>query len=301
MIFAILASAIVALIAIVEIARLQAAAPPTRCLVDFIGGGAVLPEGCPPIDQFQGLSYGEAARVTAAMAVVPALVGITLTSGVISGEVEHRTAQLAWILAPSRGRWLVDRMLLPIGVALLTSVLLAVLSQRLEAARFPYLAPDSSFMDYGLHGPIIVVRTIAYASLGLLAGAVTGRQLPSLLTSGICALLLFGVLTVAMPFGQPQSPVTDDDASRADLVASTRYRTSDGLLLTYDEARAQAPAGMTADETVVWMANTFVYVPFGVPEEELPFVEVRESLLLLGVATAAVGATWIVITRRSPY
>ncbi len=85
------------------------------------------------------------------------------------------------------------------------------------------------------------------------------------------------------------------------LGAGAAWQAEDGAILTYSEALLRMPAGMTEQERMDRLEEFVEPVTFTVPGERLAAVELRESILLLVIAGAAVVATMVVIQRRRPY
>jgi ABC-type transport system involved in multi-copper enzyme maturation permease subunit len=278
---------------------------PSPGCVDLTSGGAILggdATRCPSLAAFSSLN-GLAGPLLAIIGVQPFLAGALIGSQLVSGEIDHRTAQLAWSLAPVRWRWLADRILPPIGVLALALAVTAAASAYLEAARTPALQISSSFNDYGLWGPLLIFRGLTALALGVLIGAVAGRILPALLVT----TALGGALFLGLPFistlAQPLVPIAASQipGNEYPLYVVSGWRSPDGRILTEDEALALVPSDSSGPgQAEGWLAARFESVDLGVPGAHMPAVEAREALLLSVMAVIAVSATALVIDRRRP-
>jgi hypothetical protein len=65
----------------------------------------------------------------------------------------------------------------------------------------PAMDPSRTFEHFGLYGPALVVRFLAVAAVGLLAGIWLGRTLPALIASAVGALILFLILNATTTLG----------------------------------------------------------------------------------------------------
>jgi len=108
-------------------------------------------------------------------------VGLVLGVPLVAREVEHGTAQMAWTIGRSRLRWLIRRVVFAALVAAVLTALLAVTTEVLAAAMLPDIDMSRDFNLYGNRGPLIVGRGMLGLGVGVLVGAVLGRQLPALL------------------------------------------------------------------------------------------------------------------------
>jgi ABC-type transport system involved in multi-copper enzyme maturation permease subunit len=196
------ASVLLALGAIVVAGMLSDASVPFRCFL-LVPEEEAIPAECATTERFGELNNGYAAYTMAAMAVLPFVGGVLLGVPLVGQEVERRTAQLAWSMSGSRRRWLLVR-LVAAGVLLAALLSLpAFATGLLEAARVPDIDPSVSFEDYGLRGPVVVARGVLALAVGVLAGAVVGRVLPALIVASVACIVVFNLLMIAMPFGQP--------------------------------------------------------------------------------------------------
>jgi hypothetical protein len=233
---------------------------PAHCIEDrFL---VPVPPECATTEAFVTFTNEWGARLFAAMVALPWLVGALIGVVVVGREIEHRTATLAWMLAPDRRRWLLSRALVgAVAVALLLAVP-SVMASEAERLVYPWAPPETSFNDYGLRGPLVVGRGVAAFAIALFMGAALGRVLPALLLAGVGCLGLAMGLLILLPFGQPAEPLPPHDFS------------------------VPGPQPLFSHS---------------IPGERLREVELREMIFLGGLSLALVAATAAVVDRRRPY
>lgn len=268
------ASLLLALAAIVVARMLSDSSVPYRCFL--LAPEDPVPPECSTTGSFSDLNSSYAAYAMAAMAVLPFVGGVLLGVPLVAQEVEQRTAQLAWSLSGSRRRWLLAR--LAVVGAVLAGVLSvpALAAGLLEAARVPEVDPSVSFQDYGLRGPVVVARGLAALGLGVLAGVVVGRVLPALIVASVSCIVLFNLLLITMPFGQPIERIPSPALGQR------------GNLYLFTEPSQNLS---TSDRTLV----------NGVLGTHLRDVEVREGVLLVTASLVFAGLSLVVVDRRRPY
>jgi hypothetical protein len=195
-------------------------------------------------------------------------------------------------------------------------VLLAVVvlaSGLLAAAIVPNLHLDRDFTWIGRRDWLIVARGVAALGIGVLVGAVVGRQLPGLLAAAFASVLVFTGVSFAMDrWNEAEAEVvpgmnggigsqTDgalllgsrvmlpsgELATWADLAVDEIYQDMDGRLYDGDPLGPNAPA-------LIGEERQFV-----IRGERYPAVLLRESGVLLGLgAMVALGAAAVVRRRR---
>lgn len=232
---------------------------PLHCIEDrFL---VPVPPECATTEQYLTLVNEWGGRLFASMAILPWLVGALVGVVLVGREIEQRTATFAWSLSPDRRRWLLRRALVGAVLVALLLAVPSVVASLAEQHVYPWVAPESSFNDYGLRGHLVVARGVAAFALALLTGAVVGRQLPALLLAFAGCVGLAIVLAVLLPFGQPPEPIPEEGSSIA----------------------SQRP----------------LYA-HSIPGGRLREVELREMLFLGGVTLVLVAATAAVVERRRP-
>lgn len=245
----------------------------------------------------------ELARLLGAM---PFVLGVLLGSILVSREIEHRSAQLGWSLNGSRARWLAERAVPAIIVAVVLLGLLAMSGEALEAASRPEVESRLSLHEYGARGLPLVARGAAVFAVALLAGAITGRQLPALIVSGVAAVVLAYGLSWSFPYGAQWHWVSDAQLlASGDHVAYERdwsgFRAVEGEILTYDQALAHAPNQQDTGAADDWVYEHYEAVTLVLSGDQLGDIELRESLVLVGIGILSVASTLMVVDRRRPY
>jgi uncharacterized membrane protein (DUF441 family) len=243
--------------------------------------------------------------------------GLVLGVPLVSRELEHRTAGIAWTLSRSRGWWLARRVAFLALVLIALLGVLAIVSEILAAAVLPTLQLDSDFTWYGRRGWLIVARGLAALGIGVLLGAVVGRLLPAMLTAAFVSVLVFVGLSVGMDRWLEADavlvPAMNGNAASEVGERSLGWRIEllDGRVVTPEELYGQqgnininedidgrlygSPAGTLRPESVIGWSRELL-----VPGRLFRQIVLQESavasalglLLLLGAAA--------VVTRRRP-
>ena len=130
-----------------------------------------------------------------AVGFVPFAAGILLGAPLIARELEHRTALMAWSLAPSRLEWLVGRVL-PVGLLLAASLLL--LGHANEVLLGTMTDAELGFRQFGQFGAIVVARGLGVFVLAMTIGLVVGRVLPGILLSAGLTIAFMLLVTLGM-------------------------------------------------------------------------------------------------------
>lgn len=274
-------------------------APPVECTL----GQAARPERCDAI--LDGLvSYrarlSDAQTLLGVMAFLPIVAGAVLGATLVAREIEQRTAQLAWSLAPSRRRWFLERA--SIGAIAIVLLLLApaTAGHVLESAVDPSGDPWHSLRDFGSRGPSIVLRGLAIFAVGLAAGAVLGRVLPALLVSGAAGLLIVAVGLPMAVIGMSGEVFAQNGtaAVRRGIGFDTLWQSPSGELLTQEEVIARAP--QDGSDPYVWADTNHRQVVFGISGRRYPEAELRSAAILGGVTIVSLGIAGGVVLRRRP-
>lgn len=230
-------------------------------------------------------------------AMLPFAAGVVLGVPIASRELEHRTAHLAWPMARSRLRWLALR-LVPVAVLGVLALLPAAMAgEVLTRSFYPLTDPGANFEQYGIRGPLIVLRFVPALVLGALVGLVVGRQLPALLVAAALAVGLGAGLSVLRPFGAvpvEQAAFGEPDRSVGSLYVDVVYRDADGNLLRDEEAWKLMAGidGEVLDEGGLPLERFLV-----IPPSRYPEVVAREAVLI-GAVSAALAGGLVVVTRR---
>jgi hypothetical protein len=278
---------------------------PTPDCVGLTNGGPIFGSDsarCPSLAGFSAVN-SLAGPLLGAMGLLPFAVGGLVGSQLVASEVDRETAGLAWWVAPDRIRWLAERVAVPLAVIVAGLSLVAFASAVLEAARTPGLSLWKSFNDYGLWGPVLIVRGLAALAVGTLIGAAVGRILPALLLSLAIGGLLFLALPWVSTVGASLAPVsaTVTPADESPLHVMGGWQDGSGRVLTDDQARSLIPLDISEPGARQdWLPAHLESVGLGIPGSRLPETLLREGILMLVIAAVGFGATAVVLTRRRP-
>ena len=260
------------------------------------------PKACQVIFAFQD-THGQAVIMTQ-MGIGLAMYGIPLVLGVpiLTREIEHRTAMIAWPLAGSRLKWLAWRVGPVLVVALVLIGLLAFAADQLMQAYFP--RDDIGFYGYEARGLPMVMRATLVLVLGVVVGAVIGRLLPSLLVGiGLC-VVVSTALSAALPQWVPSAELTGTEAENfgpGPLRTGGAYRLAGGQLISAQEAEIlmqelyEESDGAEPDPALLPQQ-----VMYGVAADRYPEVLIRESAAIGGATLLAGGMAAVVVRRRRP-
>ncbi len=208
--------------------------------------------------------------------IVPWLAGGLLGSQIVAREIDRGSIVLPWSLSGDRVRWLVSRATLPLVVLVVSMIVASVGESLLVAARRPWLDPWASLADFGTWGLTPVLAGVAGFAVATAIGAVTGRQVLSLVVSLVMCTILALAIRQAAPYGVP---------SDAWIHWEVAERTGAGFV---DPEPDVLPA--------TWETGQ---LPF-VPGDRLLEVLARQSAILSTVTVLGVGAAAVAVRRRRP-
>jgi hypothetical protein len=244
-----------------------------------------------------------AGQVLAVTVLVPWIAGLLIGVPLVAREVESGTASLAWTLSRSRRSWYLRRVIPLTAIVGLALLLPAVATVVMEGARQPDVDVWASFDDGSLRGPVVLFRGLLALSVGVLAGAVVGRQLPAVIIGGLLAI----AFSVAVPVGMQAFSDTlaewrvADQATSGDLILGSGYRDrSSGAVVDYDAAYGGAPILPDGNYDESWVQSRFDQAVLVVPGWRYPQVVTVESTALGGLAVLALGLGGFVVSRRRP-
>lgn len=281
-------------------ARLLGVAIPDGCAGQSLDS-PVSARGCSgPLSEFSRIYFGEASMVLAAMAVLPAALGLLGGVPLVGRELEGRTAQFAWSIAPSRRRWLLRQVMVVGGILLLVVGLAALASSFLEAIRREVM-PASPFENIGLHGPIALARMFAALMVGLFVGGLTGRTLPAFIVGALVMLAALAIAGNARDFwASSQEQVVIEQGSAFDgQVLGLGWIDEAGRLYTYEQGAALVPADTEVDGDTWLTENGYEQVDLGITRQKAESWSTIELLGWVGVGLVLFGAsTWVTSHRR---
>jgi hypothetical protein len=264
-------------------------------------GTSSAPEACDLIYAFQN-THGQAVQMTQmgigfAQYAVPLALGVPI----VTREIEHKTAMIAWPLAGSRLKWLAWRLVPVLVIGLALTGVMAFAADQLAQAYFPN--SDIGFDRHGSRGVSLVTRAVLVLVAGVALGALIGRLLPALLVGIALAVgVSTGLDSVLRNWVEPTELAQSESVfvGAFPLTTGLEFRAPDGTPITDVEAEAIHQAvyeehGAEADPALLPRE-----VFYGVAASRYPEVLARESAAVLGATVAAAGVAAVVVRRRRP-
>ncbi|HEY7333230.1 MAG TPA: hypothetical protein VH859_09770 [Candidatus Limnocylindria bacterium] len=242
--------------------------------------------------------------------------GLILGVPIVARELEGRTAGLSWTLSRSRVAWLAGRagFAAIVLVALLAVVVLA--SGVLAAAIVPTLTLERDFTWIGRRDGLILARGATALAIGVLVGAVVGRQLPGLLAAAFASVVVFTGVSFAMDRWNETLAVVIDPYATSDGVVGGSLGLGGGVELPSGELVSYAwiqSDTQYSDETGAiytrWDDATGQPDPTSfvgwdrariIPGGQYPVVLAREAAATLVLGVLVVGGAAIAVRRRRP-
>lgn len=239
---------------------------------------------------------GAIGLLSAVATVAPFAAGIFLGAPLLSREIEHRTAPMAWSLSPSRPAWLAWRTL---PLLILLAAALLVLGQAsalmLETAEEGQLG----FRQYGMFGSILAARGLAVFGVGLLVGLALGRVLPALLVTALATVAIVGGMSIGRDLLMREEAVWMPMGRQAEvvhMVFDQGFRSdATGDVIGWDEAYNQYPESfdqMTGEGGPPGMTSVWKVVP-----PEAFGLYVAREIGVLAVFFAVVGVATVAAVR----
>lgn len=251
-------------------------------------------------------THGTAVHLTQMLiTIAPFFAGLVLGVPIVTQEIEHRTALLAWPLARSRSRWLAFRFAPALTIGLVVMVVLAVAADLMSQAYLP--KTDLGFLQHESRGVPLVMRAMVVMALGVALGALIGRLLPALVVGiALCVGLSVG-LGMVLDRWLPSELLTQDerpDALANPLITDVRYRTPSGEIISAQEGEiivsAAYEAAFEAGESEPDPATLPQQVFSGISASRHGDVVLRESVALGALASGLFGVATVVVGRRRP-
>jgi len=244
-------------------------------------------------------------------ALAPFAMGLVLGVPLVSREIEHRTAAIAWTMSRSRTWWLVHRAAFLVLVMVILLIVVAVVGEILASATMPGQHLDRDFAWYGRRGALIVVRGIASLGVGILVGAWLGRVLPALLVGVFASVLVFSAISLGMDrWLEGDAIVQAFDADRAGgRQLGERILLPSGELVDYGELKRRGLAYEVIQDDLLWakpedighMDRLIGYDRYlVVPGSLYPQIVLRESAVVGGATILLALAAAAVVRRRRP-
>lgn len=259
-------------------------------------------EACEFTLPFQESHGGAVLMLQMIFGSVPFGLGLVLGVPLVSREVEHRTALVAWPLARSRLRWLAWRAAPVLSVAVALAATTAFAAEQMDQAYLP--KSNLGYLLFESRGVPFVTRAIVALLLGVAVGALLGRLLPALLIGiGLSVALSIGLASVRdrwLPPTELASELTPFEGGNP-MTTEILYRLPDGSVIANEAGEALIDAA--------WQANDFEEpdpatlpqpVFYGIGADRYWDVVLRESLALGALAAAVAAAAWLIVRRRRP-
>lgn len=238
-------------------------------------------------------------------------VGLIVGVPLVARDIEQGTAQLAWTLGRSRTRWLLRRIAFGVLVVVVLLAGLALMTDVLGAAMQPNDDLSRSFHFEGNRGLIIVARGILALGIGVLVGAMLGKQLPALLLGLIVIGLLYGAVTFALGRWNETDAIEawyDQDLG-APLFVGSGVRLVSGERLSMAEFYEGGNEAFQSDDGQLYATAADAEAerdPIGqeyilvIPGERYPEIMARGSLVTAGAGVLLMVGAAVVTSRRRP-
>lgn len=291
--------------AFVAAARLDALRPGPGC-ISQIATGVTSPDCSIAADAFYQLQSAVRSPILLLLLGVSWGGALVLGTPIVARELERGTTRLAWSLSPSRVRWLLDRLMLPLVGLALISFAAGVGLDRLAAASTPDADLSRSFESFGFRGLLVASRAVFVFAVAVSVGAVLGRSLPALIVAVVVAVLgITGGERIHQAILTGEAVVLEADQSSAgDFVIGQRFRLPDGRVVGWEEIEQFDPQpqpdanGVFPPDADSWPHEP--QVTLAVPGERYRFVEMREAAALAGGSLVALAIAAFAVNRRRP-
>lgn len=246
-----------------------------------------------------------AAVLSFVVASLPFVAGLILGSQLAAREIEQGNVRIAWVLDPSRTRWLLERVAWNGAVVVATGIICGVIGYVLASASNPGVDLGGSFLGYGLWGPIVIVRGLLSLAIGTVVGAWLGRVLPALLVSIILAsALVIAALVVARTFYPTEIRLAGAQTAPSEvlIVVGGMQLTPDGTLIEPMQALALAPAGLADSDpnaAAAWIDAHYPAASAVISGSRMSDVQAREAAVLAFGVAVAVAVSIPLVRRRA--
>jgi hypothetical protein len=260
---------------------------------------------CEFVYPFQNTHGDAVLLIQMLIGVAPFFVGLLLGVPIVTREIEHRTALIAWPLAGSRARWLTWRVAPAFIIGLVVMAALAVAADLLAQAYLP--KSDLGFVQHEARGLPLVMRAMVVLALGVALGALIGRFLPALLVGIVLCVGMSVALGSALDHWLPSQVLSENEAPGGltnPAVTDVRYRMPDGQIVSAQEGETIISAAYdraaAAGEPEPDPATLPHEVYTGISAARHGEVVLRESLALGALALGLLGVAVVVVRRRRP-
>lgn len=233
------------------------------------------------------------------MILVPAVLGMFIGAPLVAGEVETGTHRLAWAQSVSRRRWLLVKLSLAMGAALLAAALLAAAAtwglapwiDQNQRVGNPGWFSDGTFDAVGV---VPVAYALFAVALGVAAGAVTRRTLVAMFVVIVAfAGVRLAVNVAVRPHYQPPLSASAAVDRSGDLLRSLNRSGANMVSMLVVDGRGRA----VDDCSNTGCAGYRVVVDYQ-PGDRFWTFQWMEAGLYAGLGVLLLGATWVAVMRR---
>jgi hypothetical protein len=247
-------------------------------------------------------------QLVAAATAFPYVAAVLMGALVVAPEIENGTATIAWWLARSRRRWLLERVAV-FGVVLTAALAaVALAADLLTSANQPQPIDMSTavFLDYGSRGVVAVARGLAIFAIATVVGLLVGRLVPALVIAAVIAAGMHLALGYAQfeALPPPEYVLVTPDHYVLDYTgvngAPQAYLDPDGRQLFLKDIVAIAPYPLDDPRFDPWFTETFRPLSYAIPGERLDVVAWREVAALSAIGLGCLGFGLWAIERRRP-
>lgn len=259
-------------------------------------------EACTYVFPFQESHGGAVLMLQMIAGVVPYGLGLALGVPLVSGEVEHRTALIAWSLAGSRLRWLLWRAIPVLLIGFVLAAFMAFAAEQMDQAYLP--KSDLGFLLFDARGAPLVMRAVVAFALAVALGALLGRLLPALLVGiALSVAVSIGFESIRnrwLPPAELDPAMTPFEGGNP-MTTEILYRLPDGTVVGNEEGEALIEQAYEANNFEEPDPATMPQpVFYGIGADRYADVVLRESLALGAIATGMGAAAFVVVRRRRP-
>ncbi len=262
-------------------------------------------------EQFSNLAAFSRQVILASFAA-PFGIGLVVGVPIVAREIDHGTAGLAWTLSRSRTRWLLPRVVFAVLVVIGLLAVLAISSDVMAQAVMPGSNMSADFAWYGRRGGLLVMRGLLALGIGLVFGAILGRQLPALLVATFVSIAIFTGVSLGMDKWLEAQAVPEPYGVETvgSLRIDARIQLTNGDLVDWAEMsrRGLGDVATNPDGLIATIDGNGVMSPpigrlliMSVPGDRYPIVVLQESAVLAMLVLVVGGVAFLVVRRRRPH
>jgi hypothetical protein len=235
------------------------------------------------------------------LAAVPIFAGVALGVVAIAGEIEGGTAPFAWSVGADRRRWLAEHVANSFCFVAAIGLVCGVLNAITIAQLNPGHDLMHSFIGYGMWGPISIMRGLCAYAVALLVGTVVRRVVASIAVSLVVVTFVVAAALIAGRSLEPAHLLPNGDPRISDAIGvGSGVLRGDGSFETVADCLTRMPSDLDVDEANLWQLSNCSEVGSYIEGAQVPFVELRESSILVLAGLTALSATFLLVTSRRP-